>query len=698
MVGNILVAVTFDRKDDVAFVEMDNPPVNAIGLAVRKGLQAAIDWVATQENLTHVVFSGKGRAFAAGGDAREFDDAPQAPHLPDLVSQIEAGTVPWIAAISGTALGGGCELALACRLRIAKPGVMIGLPEVSLGVVPGAGGTARLPRLIGMKAAVGLISTGRPVSVEEAKNLGLIDIVAEDPIAAAIEISAEQLNHAKRICDLPGPTLDSDAILQARNLATRKMRNQIAPQAAIDLVANTAEVSLMDAFKQERKMFLDLRTKPQARALRHVFFAERAAKTPDWMTASPGNLDRVAIIGGGTMGAGIAYALLNAGLEVTVLETDPDAVKNAGANIDKIIGASLGRGLIDENQATGQRSRLRISADYGQAAGASMAIEAAFESMEVKSAVFSKLAKTLNASAILATNTSYLDIDEIAATVPNPERVLGLHFFAPAHIMKLLEIVRGKVTSDTALATGYGLAKRLRKVPVLSGVCDGFIGNRILARYREAADTLLLEGAYPWEIDEAMVQFGYAMGPYETQDLSGLDIGYANRRRKDLTRDPERPYVKIGDLVVEAGRLGRKTGAGWYRYDDSGAKTKDRSVESLIVKEAKAAGVTRRHVTSDEIRRTLVLAMINEAADILHEGIAQTARDIDLVTIFGYGFPRWRGGLMHYADTLDIKMIAQDIDNKSVIDPASWRLSPVLRSCLENGTAISDLRSVGHSI
>ena len=443
---------------------------------------------------------------------------------------------------------------------------------------------------------------------------------------------------------------------------------------------------------KERATFLDLRQGDQARALRHAFFAERAAKAPERLKAVPTPaLTHVAVVGGGTMGAGIAYALLNAGLRVTVLETSAEGADRAQANVEKIIAASLKRGLINDAKAEDRHARLNCSDDYGNAADAGLAIEAAFESMEVKKDVFTRLQAVMAADAILATNTSYLDVDEIAAVLDDPTRMVGLHFFAPAHIMKLLEIVNGKATSDAALALGFDLAKRLRKVPVLAGVCDGFIGNRILARYREAADSLLLDGALPQDVDAAMRGFGYAMGPYEAQDLSGLDIAFANRRRQDATRDPKRRYVAIGDKMVEAGRLGRKTGSGWYDYSDGQAV--DPKVAEIITAESAAAGVKRRDIGAEEISRTLVLAMINEAANIIHEGIAQSARDVDLVTLFGYGFPRWRGGLMHYADVLGPKTVLQGIEALSANDPVAWTLSPLIRDCVERDMSFAETGS-----
>jgi 3-hydroxyacyl-CoA dehydrogenase len=422
-----------------------------------------------------------------------------------------------------------------------------------------------------------------------------------------------------------------------------------------------------------------------------VFFAERAAKTPDWLKrVAPADIKRAVVVGGGTMGAAIAYALNAAGIGVTIVENDGDAAERAGANVWKLADAALKRGLINEEKAAEVTARIAIVTGFDALPDADLAIEAVFEDMDVKKQVFMKLETGLRKDAVLATNTSYLDINEMASVLRDPSRLVGLHFFAPAHIMKLLEIVRGDRTSDTALATAFALAKTLRKIPVLSGVCDGFIGNRILARYREAADALLMDGSTPWDIDEAMVDFGYAMGPYETQDLSGLDIAYANRKRQMAAHGPARRYIPISDRMVEEGRLGRKAGVGWYRYPGGGGKVLDPLLEDLIREEAHFAGVARRDIPHDEIRERVLTAMINEAANILDEGIAGSAADIDLVTIHGYGFPRWRGGLIHYADELGAETVLSRLGTYGREDPVFWKPSPLIERLAAEGRAFTD--------
>ena len=680
------------RDANIGYVELDAPPVNALGLDMRRGLLAAVEW-AEAEQLDRVIVSGRGKVFCAGGDAREFDGPPIEPHLPDILNRIENSPVPWIAAAHGAALGGGLELMLACRYRIAAPGARLGLPEVTLGIVPGAGGTQRLPRLIGLEQALRLIPTGKAVDAEQALALGLINNIDPEPVYFAELTNAEWLGMAVPVGELNAGAAPEEAYAAARALARRKMTGQQAPPRAIALLQAAETLPLAAGLARERAAFIELRSSDQARALRHVFFAERAAKAPPSLSQiKPEPLARVVVVGGGTMGAGIAYALLGADYRVTVLEADNDGVARARANIDTLITGGLKRGALSEARAAALRAALTLSDTFADAAGAGLAIEAAFESMAVKIEVLGALQGTMPASAILATNTSYLDIDAMAASLDDPARLVGLHFFAPAHIMKLLEIVRGAATSDQALAQGFLLARTLGKTPVLAGVCDGFIGNRILARYREAADTVFMDGSTPWEVDEAMVEFGYAMGPYEAQDLSGLDIAHANRRRQDATRDPRRRYIPIADRMVELGKLGRKTGAGWYRYPGGGGRVDDPIVADLALEEAHLAGITRCDYSPDEIRRRLLLAMINEAAAIMEAGIAQSAADIDLVTVLGYGFPRWRGGLMHFADSLGAADILHGLEELAREDPVAWAPNNVIRDCAESGMTFAEWR------
>ncbi|MBX2839338.1 MAG: enoyl-CoA hydratase/isomerase family protein [Gammaproteobacteria bacterium] len=679
-------------EHNVGYVEINNPPVNAIGVNVRQGLLDAVKW-AEENQLDRVIISGGGNIFAAGADTSEFNRDPVEPHLPDVLNAIEQSHVPWIAAINGIALGGGAEIALACRMRIMSTSSKIGFPEVTLGVVPGAGGTQRLPKLIGLEKALTMIVQGKPIDANAALRAGLVHAIEEEVLDAAFMVNTEDLLCRVPTGELPSPEHNADVVSSAKQLIARKSNGQIAPAVAINVVESGLSTSLEEGLAIERKAFLELRGSTQANALRHIFFSERAAKVPKQLKhVEPQNLEHIAVAGGGTMGAGIAYALLNAGLRVSVLEVDKDAVERANQNINRIVDASAKRGLINDKHIADIRTRLTVTTDYSSAADASLSIEAAFESMAVKKSVLEALNDTLPAHSTIATNTSYLDVNEIASFLPDPGRVLGLHFFAPAHIMRLLEIVRGDQTKDVHLATGFKLAKLLGKIPVVAGVCDGFIGNRILARYREAADTVLMDGSTPWEIDEAMVKFGYAMGPYEAQDISGLDIAHANRRRQDATRDPNRRYIPIADRMVELGKLGKKTGAGWYRYSAEG-KIDDPIVADLALEEARLAGIDRKEYTATDITDRLTTAMINEAANILYEGIAESAKDIDLVTVFGYGFPRWRGGLMHYADSLGVESIIEKINRYAKEDPIPWKVSPLLLYCEEKGSMLADFHA-----
>jgi 3-hydroxyacyl-CoA dehydrogenase len=683
-----------DCDDKVFFVELANPPVNAINLAVRQGLHDAMLAIQATAGLERVMLIGNETIFAAGGDAREFDAPPIAPHLPDVLAMIEVSDIPWVAVINGAALGGGLELALACRYRIASPKAQLGLPEVLLGIVPGAGGTQRLPRLIGFAAALEMITSGKSISAKAGIEVGLLDLIDADPMQAARAITPADLAAARPVRQLPNPKLDEAVLAKSNTGLTRRAKGQIAPVKATELVSLTSHTNFAEGMAAERDCFLALRQSEQAKALRHLFFAERGAKAPAALANHmPKIINQAVVVGGGTMGSGIAHALVRAGITTVTIETNEAAAKQAAARAESLIEAGVKRGLIGAQKMDEMRSCYSVSTEFASAANAQIAIEAVFEDIAVKITVFQKLQEVMSANAILASNTSYLDINVIAAALDDPSRLIGLHFFVPAHIMKLLEIIKGDASAPTALACGFRLAKQLGKIPVVAGVCDGFIGNRILARYREAADLLLLHGATPSQIDKAMTGFGYAMGPYEAQDMSGLDIAFANRRRQDASRDPNRTYVQIADKMVEAGRLGRKTGLGWYSYANDGKAATDPLVDALIVAEADYAGITRRHFSDDDIVKRLVLAMINEGANILFEAIAQNASDIDLVSVLGYGFPRWRGGLMHYADQLGMPAILAGLKDVSAEDPHIWQPSQLILDAVKTKSDFASFKN-----
>lgn len=688
--------VTYERNGAIGVICFDNPPLNVFGQAMRAGLLAALEQ-AEADRPQRLILTGAGRSFVAGADAREFDGPPLAPQLNDVLARLAALPFPTIAAINGAALGGGLEIALACRYRISSPDASMGLPEVTLGIVPGAGGTQRLARLTGLAVALDLVGQGRTVSAREALDLGVIDMIVSDPVEAARSLHDQTLRRAIVADFRPAPAADEAAVAAAHATANKRAPGQTAPHLAIDLVAGAASQPLDAMLLRERQTFLALRVSEQARALRHVFFAERAALSQGKAWPKPAHdIGSAIVVGGGNMGAAIAYAFVSAGLAVTIVETGAEAVGRAQANVERLIGQGVKRGALTEAAAKDLRGRLSLVAGYEALPPADLAIEAAFEDMEIKRGIFAALQDALPETAILATNTSYLDVNELARGIRNPGRFLGLHFFAPAHVMKLLEIVRGDLTSDETLGAAFGLARQLKKMPVLAGVCDGFIGNRILSRYRQAADELLIEGALPADVDAAMRGFGMAMGPYEAQDMSGLDIAYANRRRQNLRNRTDRRYVPVADTLVEIhNRLGRKTSAGWYDYGTEGAPVPSAEVTRLILAASHEAGITRQRFSPAAIAARLSLAMISEAFDILAEGIAARPRDIDLVLVHGYGFPRWRGGLMHHADALGLPEVLQQIKALAAEDPLSWRVPALLRELVQRGQSLESLNQSG---
>ncbi len=681
------MSVQHYRNGRAAVIEIDRPPVNAINHDIRTGLVAALTAIAGDDKVERIILSGAGDVFAAGADAGEFGLQMIQPDLPAVVAALEAVTVPVIAVIKGVCLGGGLELALACRWRIASPTARLGLPEVILGVVPGSGGTQRLPRLVGMKAALSMIPTGRHVGAAEALEIGLIDQQEEDPFAAALDMHLDDLDARPPISKLPPPRSEPEIAEAALVKARRRMPRQSAPEEAVRLVELAASHSFEDGLEAERATFLRLRDGDECRALRHIFFAERGARAPARLKAvRPASLANTVVIGGGSMGAGIAHALARAGSAITLIERDDEAVHAARLRMSGLYEAAVKRGLITVETATDEQSAIRYQSGYDDIEEAGLVIEAVFEDMQVKCDLLKALDNAAP-RAVLASNTSYLDIDVMAGCLYDPSRLVGLHFFSPAHIMKLLEIVKGVQTSDHALATGYALAKHLRKIPVEVGVCDGFVGNRMLQRVREAAELLLLEGAEPEQIDRAMRGFGYSMGLYETQDMSGLDIAWANRRRQQATRDPERRYSKVQDQVCEAGWLGRKAGLGWYVYENDKLTGPNPAVAPLIAAEAARHGISRRELSDKAVLQTLMLALINEAANILDEGIARSASDIDLVLVHGYGFPRFRGGPLHYADQLGIQKVREELAILNAGDSLLWNISPlILRLADTNGS------------
>ena len=659
--------VSIERDGEIAIVTLDAPPVNAIGHAMRVGLQSAAESLDADDGVHGVVLIASGRTFIAGADIREFGKPPEAPHLPDVIERIERAATPWVAAIHGTALGGGLEVALGCAWRIAASSTRLGLPEVTLGLVPGAGGTVRLPRLVTSDAALRLVSSGRPVGASEALDIGLIDAVCRDDLRTdAIRFAREAL-HRSRPEALAGrsPTDSPSAEFwkEQRTAIARRARGQHSPLRALECVRHAVESTSEEAFEHERKTFLELRASDQAAALRHVFFAERAAtKPPELDGIEARTIATAGVIGGGTMGAGIAAALGNAGLAVVMIERDAESLERGRANLARIHDGAVERGRLTRAMRDARLDAVRFDSDYAALGDCDLVIEAVFEDLDVKRAVFERLDAACRADAVLATNTSYLDPDAIASASAHPERVLGLHFFSPAHVMKLLEIVPTGSSAPDVVATGFALARRLAKIPVLAGICDGFIGNRILKVTRAQAERLLLAGATPAEVDRAMRAFGLPMGPFEAQDLGGLDI--AAFQRKAARERGDAPFAPVAERLVALDRLGQKSGGGWYDYTE-GERTPLPSevVAAIIAEQAQGVAAEAQNLGDESLAEHIVLPMIDEGARILGEGVARRADDIDLVEIHGYGFPRWRGGLMHHAVARGLESIVRALDD-----------------------------------
>lgn len=691
--------VSLTVEDGIGFVVVDNPPVNALGQAVRAGISGGIKAAEADPDVKAVVIIASGRTFPAGADITEFGKPPMEPSLPSVCQIIEDCSKPVIAALHGTALGGGFEIALSSHYRIADAKARIGLPEINLGLLPGASGTQRMPRLAGAEAALDLMLSGAPVSVAKGKDMGVIDEITDGDLRSAAKTYAAKLikNGAR-----PRPTSQRregfqdmaayQAVIDARRAGLQKTaKGQLAPFAIVDCVEAAAKLPFSEGMKKERAAFMTCLASDQSKGMIHAFFAERqTAKIPEMATAKPRPMDRLAVIGGGTMGAGIAVAILNAGLPVVMIERDQDSLDRGRANVEKVYNSNIAKGRMTEAQKTAVMARFTGTLDYGVLADVDLVIEAVFEEMDVKKGVFAQLDAAMKPGAILATNTSYLNIDELAATISRPRDVIGLHFFSPANIMKLLEIVVPAKVSDDVVVTGFELAKKLGKTPVRAGVCDGFIGNRILAIYRIAADHMMEDGASPYEIDAALREFGYPMGPYQVSDLAGGDIGWATRKRKAATRNPNARYVQIADRICERGWFGQKTGRGYYVYEGRTGR-EDPEVLAIIDAERTRAGITTRSFTAGEIQNRYMAAMVNEGANVLDEGIALRPLDIDVAFIYGYGFPRWRGGPMKWADMQGLDVILARIREYAKEDALFWRASPLLEHLVAEGRNFDDL-------
>jgi 3-hydroxyacyl-CoA dehydrogenase len=652
------------RVSDVLVIEIDNPPINAGSQSVREGLLAAIGTLQSDTTLNAAVLIGANNTFIAGSDLREFGKPLETPQLPAVLAAIENCGKPVVAALSGAALGGGFELALACDARIALSETVVGLPEVTLGIIPGAGGTQRLPRLVGVARAIEMICAGERMSADRALQLKLVDaIVAEDLKTAAIAHARRLGTRKSRVRDLPVPLMDAALIEAAGKAALREGKQRPAVVAAIKAVKNSLILPIDEALAQDRAVFEQLRLNNDAFALRHQFFAEReATRLPAELQAAPRPVQTIAIIGAGTMGTGIAICALDADLHVVLLEQDEATLERGRQRVADYYQRRITAGKLKASIAAANEARLHLTTDWSRLAQADLVIEAVFEDMAVKLEVFRKIDAHAKAGAVLATNTSYLDVDAIANATSRPQDVLGLHFFSPANVMKLLEVVRGAKTGADVLATGMAIGKTLRKLPVLTGNAFGFIGNRIYNAYRKQCEFMLEDGAWPEEIDAALQTFGFSMGPFAVADMSGLDIAWRMRKAQAATRDPRERYVAILDHLCEQGRLGRKTGAGYYRYvDGRQVKTTDEVVRAIITQASIERGITRRTLGVTEIQRRVLLAMVNEAALLLAEGVASRASDIDVVLTQGYGFPRWEGGPVFWARQQDRATLALEL-------------------------------------
>ncbi|UOA25866.1 FAD-dependent oxidoreductase [Pseudosulfitobacter sp. DSM 107133] len=689
--------IAYSRHGDIAVLTVQNPPVNALSHAVRQGLWDGMDRAEADEGVKAVLIVGEGRAFFAGADITEFGKPPMEPHLPVLINRIEASPLLVVASMHGVSLGGGLEVALGCHYRIAVPSARVGLPEVHLGLIPGAGGTQRMPRLIGVEAALDIMTTGRQVKADEAAKLGLIDKIKDgDPKQNGIEYTEMLLSSGEP--RLPVSELEPPAAIDwdgAFDAILARGRGQISPAWCVRAVQAGVEKPFDEGLAAERKIFMDLMATDQRQGMIHAFFSERAVgNLPELKGVEPRSLQHIGVIGGGTMGAGIATSALLSGLQVTLLEMTPEAGEAAHKRIAGNLSGALKRGKISQDKHDAiLTSILTVVTSYDALSDVDLVIEAVFEEMSVKKKVFTELDRVCKKGAILASNTSYLDVNEIAACTSRPEDVIGLHFFSPAHVMKLLEIVVADKTAPDVVATGFELGKRMSKISVRAGVCDGFIGNRILSTYRTAADHMILDGASPYEIDKALEAFGFAMGPYAVADLAGLDIGWAVRKRKRAEGiDPRARDSSYADKLCEDGHFGQKTGKGYYDYS-AGAKARvpNPDVMPLIEEERAKQGITPRDFTSEEIVRRYMAAMVNEAAKVVGEGIARRPLDVDMTLLFGYGFPRYHGGPLKWADIVGLPELLADMKEYQKEDPYFWQIAPLLEKLVAEGKTFDDL-------
>jgi 3-hydroxyacyl-CoA dehydrogenase len=697
----------FDRIDSIGVITFDNPPVNAMSLAVRTAIRDALAEGMADARVQAFVLTGGGKLFSGGADIKEFDSgvSNQSPNLPELIALIEDSKKPVVAALHGTAVGGGCEIPLGCHARVALAGTQVGLPEVTLGLVPGAGGTQRLPRLIGVQAALEAIVSGKFLSAEKAHELGLVDVLVPkggDVVQAAVAL-AKQLADSKTP---PVKTRDREERLaegranpglftEARKTAAKRSRGFEAPQACIDCVEAAVTKKFAEGLAFERDTFQHLRTSQQSKAQRHAFFAEREVRRVRGVDENTKELTiaRGAVLGCGTMGGGIAMSFANAGIPVIVTEGEKAALDRGMDTIRKNYAATVSKGSLSAADAEARLALIQPTLDFDRVAEADIVIEAVFENMDLKKEIFGRLDRICRPTAIMATNTSSLDVNEIAEVTSRPEQVVGTHFFSPANVMRLVEIVRGAKTSPEVLATTMTLSKRLGKVGVVVGVCDSFAANRMLYPYTRQAQFLLEEGALPEQVDRVLYEFGFPMGPFAVGDLAGIDVGYKIRQHREHERPKHLRNSDIADKLYEMGRYGQKTGKGWYIYE-KGNRTPipDPEVTSLILKTSERLGIERREISDEEILQRCLYPLINEGAKILEEGIAERSSDLDVVWLHGYGFPRYRGGPMFWADSLGLDHVHEVMHRFYEIHSDWLEPAPLLGRLSHEGGTFGDWR------
>ena len=693
--------VEYAVRDGVAVIAVNNPPVNALSVGVPQGIVDGVARAGADPAVGAIVLVGAGRGFIAGADISEFFNPPAGENATifDAMDALEGASLPVVAGIHGAALGGGLEVALACHYRCGAAGSQYGLPEVKLGLLPGAGGTQRLPRLIGPERALPLIVGGDFVPDEKARALGIVDRLVDGDIVDGAVAWARELADSgaplRRIRDIATPKPASPAFFDDfRKSIARRQRGFLAPFNIVECVRAAVELPFDEGMARERALFDECHKSDKARAQIHLFFAERAAgKIPDVPRTTPTRkVERAAVLGAGTMGGGIAMNFVNAGIPVTLVEQSDEALRRGLAVIRGNYEATAAKGRIAAADVETRMGLIEPTTDYGRIAAADIVVEAVFEEMDIKKEVFRKIDGIARDGAILATNTSTLDVNEIAAVTRRPEAVIGMHFFSPANVMRLLENVRGEKSAPGTIATAMAVGKRIGKVPVLVGVCDGFVGNRMLAHYGRQAHDMIIEGALPQQVDGALYEFGLAMGPFAMGDLAGLDVGWRIRKRRMAELGLNRSDDPVGDALCEKGRYGQKTGAGWYRYDKgSRAPRPDPEVEAMIVAESERRGVARREIGAEEIVERCMYQLVNEGAKILEEGIALRAGDIDAIYANGYGFPRWRGGPMFYADTVGLRTVYDAVSRYYDALGEAWRPAPLLERLARAGETFNDV-------